>query len=244
MNNQSFFDIHDNELIASYLHLPVTRDRKFWEKSMIELYQFILSRVKRSQIKIAEVELEYLVLKMCIENGPTTFYMPFQKKIINEYLSDYRAWLSMSHKGQTKKQKRQEAFIDYFNAAFNKDEVKPDSKIKSLWGHGNNTKWHLLLIPIINSLLESFTLITHTLDESEVWACIGIIIEEMGNVCGGRNIYLPASVRMKAAIRHVLIFDEFNGSNICELSQKYRVSSQYIYDAIRKQRKYRLKLAS
>ena len=243
MNNQAFFDIHDNELIVSYLHLPITRDRQFWEKSVIELYQFVLSRIEREQIKLTKGQLEYLVLKMCVENGSLNLYMPFKKNTINTYVLDYRSWLSMKHKGRANKQERQEAFVGHFNAVL-KDEVKADSKVKSPWGHGSNSKWHHLLIPVVDSLLDSFTLIAHTLDESEVWDCIVIILQEMGNVCGGRSIYLPSNGKLRTAIRKSLIFDEFNGANIGELAQKYRVSPQYVYEAVRKQRKYRLKLVS
>ena len=62
------------------------------------------------------------------------------------------------------------------------------------------------------------------------------IILAISHYMGGRAIYLPNGNRIKVALRDYAIYDEFNGKNLKQLSQRYGLSEPHIYDIIRKQR--------
>ncbi|WP_421210026.1 Mor transcription activator family protein [Aeromonas enteropelogenes] len=54
---------------------------------------------------------------------------------------------------------------------------------------------------------------------------------------GGRAVYVPNGQSMKQSLRDNMIFAEFNGSNIEQLSREYVLSHPAIYKIIAKQRK-------
>lgn len=53
---------------------------------------------------------------------------------------------------------------------------------------------------------------------------------------GGRATYLPTGETLKAALRDNLIFAEFNGRNIEQLSRKHGLSHPAIYKIVARQR--------
>ena len=53
---------------------------------------------------------------------------------------------------------------------------------------------------------------------------------------GGAQIYFPSGSMLKQAITHSLIYKEFNGSNVRELTRKYKVTQNNIYRIIEKHR--------
>jgi Mor family transcriptional regulator len=53
---------------------------------------------------------------------------------------------------------------------------------------------------------------------------------------GGAQIYFPSGSMLKQAITHSLIYKEFNGSNVRELTRKYKVTENNIYRIIEKHR--------
>lgn len=54
---------------------------------------------------------------------------------------------------------------------------------------------------------------------------------------GGTVIYIPIENATKISARNSLILEEFNGSNHFELSRKYGLSIQAIYNIINKHKK-------
>lgn len=54
---------------------------------------------------------------------------------------------------------------------------------------------------------------------------------------GGTVIYIPIENTTKISARNSLILEEFNGSNHFELSRKYGLSIQAIYNIINKHKK-------
>ncbi|WP_109422770.1 Mor transcription activator family protein [Aggregatibacter actinomycetemcomitans] len=63
------------------------------------------------------------------------------------------------------------------------------------------------------------------------------IVIAISHYMGGRAIYLPNGDRIKAALRDYAIYEDFNGKNMKQLSERYGLSEPHIYDIIRKQRK-------
>ncbi|BCV65526.1 hypothetical protein TUM17387_08850 [Shewanella carassii] len=53
------------------------------------------------------------------------------------------------------------------------------------------------------------------------------------SVCGGSQIYLPKEESFKKLIVYRLVYDEFSGNNITELSKKYNISEQAVYRIVK-----------
>lgn len=192
---------------------------------------------------ISKESLEHLLLKMSFDNGPLCLYLPFNKNILNSYLQSYRQWIEARGEREIENKDNQESFVNCFNEALSTGGPVGDN-VKTTCDTKTQSKWPFLIMPIINSLLADLKVVEHNLDDNMAWALIGVILEEMSNICGGRAIYLCSNQKIRVVIRDTLIFDEFNGSNIVELTKKYRVSPQRAYEAIRNQRKYRFKQVS
>ncbi|AKO30289.1 transcriptional regulator [[Haemophilus] ducreyi] len=68
---------------------------------------------------------------------------------------------------------------------------------------------------------------------AEAWSSVLTI----SHYLGGRAIYLPRGDRLKEALRDYAIYDEFDGKNVQQLSERYGLCVPQIYAIIRKQRK-------
>ena len=227
MKVQKFFDINDNESMSNYLHLPITRDRNYWDKSIIELYDFVISRIERDNISINKENVERLIMRMCMDNGPTDIYIPFNKSIINNYLCATRKIVE--------KNKKRPIDVDELTLSLN--EMIDQSKTNGLIACGD-ASWPYMLGDVIISLLKEARNISELEDNNKVWTIISIVLEEMSNICGGRSYYIPRLGRIRSAIREVKLFEEFNGRNIPYLARKYRISGVRIYQALKNQRAY------
>ena len=58
------------------------------------------------------------------------------------------------------------------------------------------------------------------------------IIELMQEACGGLLVYIPKGLTSKVSARNSIIRKEFTGDNHHELSRKYGVSMQWIYEIL------------
>lgn len=58
----------------------------------------------------------------------------------------------------------------------------------------------------------------------------------LAEYAGGRVIYLPKADGINRLIRNKKIWEEFNGSNIDQLSQRYKLTVAQVYAIIREQR--------
>jgi Mor family transcriptional regulator len=69
---------------------------------------------------------------------------------------------------------------------------------------------------------------------------LGLAEEIIGAIAfgiGGRSYYIPRASRLKKGIRNHRIFQEFNGTNVRNLSAKYELSEVAIYNIIKAQQK-------
>jgi Mor family transcriptional regulator len=56
---------------------------------------------------------------------------------------------------------------------------------------------------------------------------------------GGRTFYLPRGDKLEQALRNAQIWDEFSGKNVGDLSAKYRLTEQMVYQVLAEQRAIR-----
>jgi len=68
-----------------------------------------------------------------------------------------------------------------------------------------------------------------------------IALSQLSAICdafGGMQFYLPRGQRLAKELKHFKIWDEFNGNNVQELAQKYKLSMQQVYRVIAKMRQH------
>lgn len=58
----------------------------------------------------------------------------------------------------------------------------------------------------------------------------------IGHYFGGRDVYIPTDQRLKAALRDIQIWQEFNGCNMEKLSIKFGLTQRRVAEIIQQQR--------
>ncbi|WP_428614239.1 Mor transcription activator family protein [Pseudoalteromonas sp.] len=58
----------------------------------------------------------------------------------------------------------------------------------------------------------------------------------IGHYFGGRDVYIPTDKRLKAALRDIQIWQEFNGNNMEALAVKFRLTQRRVAEVIQQQR--------
>ncbi|MEI8642759.1 Mor transcription activator family protein [Pseudoalteromonas sp. Hal040] len=58
----------------------------------------------------------------------------------------------------------------------------------------------------------------------------------IGHYFGGRDVYIPTDQRLKAALRDIQIWQEFNGQNIEALAIKFGLTQRRVAEVIQQQR--------
>lgn len=81
----------------------------------------------------------------------------------------------------------------------------------------------------------------HGIDEKQACGFAHVLLAELADYCGGRNIYIPRGEKLKRAIRDVDLFRDFNdhGMKVKELAIKYKITMQHVYRIINEQRAIR-----
>lgn len=64
-----------------------------------------------------------------------------------------------------------------------------------------------------------------------------IAVRAMARYHGGRIFYLPQGKKLETALRHLRIWQEFNGHNVTELAQRHELSIQAVYRIVARQRR-------
>jgi Mor family transcriptional regulator len=64
---------------------------------------------------------------------------------------------------------------------------------------------------------------------------------QLASEYGGESIYIPKNQAITRIVRNRAICEEFNGSNCQELARKYRMTTRYIRDILKKKNKYKTK---
>lgn len=67
------------------------------------------------------------------------------------------------------------------------------------------------------------------------------LVAAIGNYFGGVSFYLPHNEKMNKHMRNIRIYKAFDGTNVAELSKRFNVSQQTVYNAIAQQRDLRQK---
>lgn len=79
------------------------------------------------------------------------------------------------------------------------------------------------------------------LSDADSAAVMRKIAHDLCKRYGGGPMYVPRDKDFEAAERDERIWQEFNGTNVIELSQKHELSEQMIYIIVRDQRAMHLK---
>ncbi|MDO6497347.1 Mor transcription activator family protein [Photobacterium sanguinicancri] len=58
----------------------------------------------------------------------------------------------------------------------------------------------------------------------------------LGHYFGGRDIYIPTGTKLKSALRNIDIWREYNGRNIEQLANRYKLTERQITEILREQR--------
>lgn len=62
------------------------------------------------------------------------------------------------------------------------------------------------------------------------------VLTQLAFAAGGRAFYLPTGMILQNALRDREIWHQFNGRNVDELAQHYRLTQMQIYNILKKQR--------
>jgi len=62
------------------------------------------------------------------------------------------------------------------------------------------------------------------------------LVLELSHHFGGMQVYIARDEKLRLALRNYCINKEFNGSNITELVQRYRLSVATIYDILKQEK--------
>ncbi len=68
---------------------------------------------------------------------------------------------------------------------------------------------------------------------SEVRALLKLIIESLIDACSGRVFYIPSGGSLVRVMRDRAIWNDFNGSNVRELSKRYGLSVPRVYEILK-----------
>lgn len=100
---------------------------------------------------------------------------------------------------------------------------------------GNDQQqWPKGMVELADIMESAFT--KHGRAPQEACELAEIAIRAMAFLAGGRTFYLPSGRKLKTAIKHRRIFQEFTGSNVAELARKHELTEVQIYSIIKQQR--------
>lgn len=96
------------------------------------------------------------------------------------------------------------------------------------------SKWHRVLVAMRDSVARAFVSDGKTEKEANSDAVIAVraIFEDFR----GCMVYIPSLAASERAIRHMLIWSEFDGTNVEALAKKHRFSVQHVYRVIKQHR--------
>ncbi|WP_010603978.1 Mor transcription activator family protein [Pseudoalteromonas maricaloris] len=89
---------------------------------------------------------------------------------------------------------------------------------------------------------ETLLLLMDSIEEVLIQAKLGdekaselatLITDHFRNRCVGSSIYIPKGVSLDNMLKHSAIYQDFRGDNHAELSKKYNLSEQRIYQIVR-----------
>ena len=89
------------------------------------------------------------------------------------------------------------------------------------------------------AMRQIYDILKHELDN--VGQDSAVALRQLSAICdafGGMQFYLPRGHRLEKELKHLKVWQEFNGNNVQELSQKYKLSMQQIYRIIAVMRKH------
>lgn len=94
----------------------------------------------------------------------------------------------------------------------------------------NDYLWPELMLTVFNSLKDELC----KLNISEEYALI--LLARLCKDTGGLQYYFPKGDALEHQLKRMHIWRDFNGSNVQVLSRRYGISTQNVYDAIRRMR--------
>ena len=89
------------------------------------------------------------------------------------------------------------------------------------------------------AMRQIYDILKHELNKAEQDETVALL--QLSAICdafGGMQFYLPRGHRLEKELKHLRIWQEFNGNNVQELSQKYKLSMQQIYRVLATMRKH------
>lgn len=95
-------------------------------------------------------------------------------------------------------------------------------------------KWHVTLIEMTDAVTAAFASNGKTLTQAKADA--ETAVRAIYTTFRGSQVYIPLARCTENGLRNARIFDEFDGTNVRELSHRYEMSIQAIYRIVKKQR--------
>lgn len=95
-------------------------------------------------------------------------------------------------------------------------------------------RWHVTLIEMIDAVAAAFTANGKTLSQAKADAETAVMAIYI--TFRGSQVYIPLAKCTERGMRDARIFEEFDGSNVNELSRRHAMSVQAVYRIIKKQR--------
>lgn len=94
-----------------------------------------------------------------------------------------------------------------------------------------SAQWNILKSKWPRNLVALSDVIDACLTEEKVVAnkLTEKIIASIAFYLGGRDLYLPSGKKLEIFLRNLRVYQEFNGLNYAELSQKYNLTERSIY---------------
>ena len=89
------------------------------------------------------------------------------------------------------------------------------------------------------AMRQIYDILKHELNKAEQDDTVALL--QLSAICdafGGMQFYLPRGHRLEKELKHLRIWNEFNGHNVQELCQKYKLSMQQIYRVIANMRQH------
>lgn len=99
---------------------------------------------------------------------------------------------------------------------------------------GKNSRWPKTLADLYASVNAAMKRSGYGEEESHSLSVIAI--KAVSDVAGGRQFYMPVGMALERAARNIKIFNEFDGRNVLELSEKYKITQTQIYAIIKSER--------
>lgn len=89
------------------------------------------------------------------------------------------------------------------------------------------------------AMRQIYDILKHELNEANQDDAVAV--RQLSAICeafGGMQFYLPRGHKLAKELMHLKIWNEFEGNNVQELAQKYKLSMQQIYRVISVMRKH------